>query len=334
MFPNSIEQLTVSADGSLRGGWSEPTLVPTEQASVPGTAVGLHYGQIAFEGMRARRIDGVSSVFRPDLHWHRLCRSMERLSMPVLDQGTFIRSIRMLLEAIDTDGTDATEGAPELAEFIYLRPIALAVDKDWSMGGAQRYRLFVFAGPANDAFQGLDRVVARVEAVRRRAWPGGTGDIKVPANYGPAFATQRLARRMGAHTVLWLDPLDRSIEEFSSMNVLFLDTEEVLWAPPPGPTVLDGVTRRSVVELARVSGFTVRESPVRWPDPKSDEPLRGTLFAAGTASGMAVVHEVREEGPDGELHTWRSSPSTSLRELQVMVEACYGGATCPEWWVR
>lgn len=326
MFPRAFEAIAVTLDGTRSDGWADdPEMLPGPP-SIPVVAVGLHYGQIAFEGMRARVLEGRGAAFRPGLHWERLSRSMSRLAIPPIDRPRFDRTLAALLAAIDPRVADP-------AEFLYLRPLVVAMDPDWSMSGSETFRLVLMAGWTREAFDRAPRVVAFAEARRRRTWPGGTGDVKVPANYGPAFATQQRATEVGAHTVLWLDPAERWVEEFTSMNALVVDDDGVLHAPAPGSTVLDGVTRRSVLEIAREAGIGVSESPMRWPAP-SERPadVTGTLLATGTAAGLAVVDEVRELSPEGELVRWTSERGESVATLQDLVRACYWGDARRDWW--
>lgn len=326
MFPKSFEPVSVVMEGTLREGWRDPPMLRTGVPEIPVHAVGLHYGQIAFEGLRARIRAGRAEVFRADLHWERLSRSMSRLSMPPVDRPMFDMALATLLAEID--------GQPADDEFLYVRPLVLAVDPDWSMGGAETFRLYLLAGRTREAFDRIHRVVAMVVADRRRTWPDGTGDVKVPANYGPAFAAQRSARRVGAHTVLWLDPQHRGIEEFTSMNAVFVDHLGVLHAPAPGSTVLDGITRRCVVELAKDASIEVDEDPLVWPDPTAHpEGLRGALLATGTAAGLAVIDEVREVSPSGDVLSWRSMLTDGrLSELRELTRACFRDDARPAWW--
>ena len=331
LFPNSIEPGCVVMDGSHRTGWPDPPILLSSHPQASVLSVGLHYGQIAFEGLRVRSrlSDGMLEVFRADLHWERLTRSMARLSMPVIDRPTFDVALGTLLEGISGRSPRGAE------EFLYIRPLVVAMDSDWSMGGSESFRFYLLAGWTREAFSRIPRVVARVEANQRRAWPGGTGDVKIPGNYGIALAAQQRAREVGAHTVLWLDPSDRSVEEFSSMNALFLDDRGQLWAPPPGMTILDGVTRRSILELAGDAGIAIREAPLRWPD-LSHRTLgpSGTLLATGTAAGLVVIDEVRERSRNREDWSWKSSPPDKhLADLRELTDACFRRDSRPDWWV-
>lgn len=327
MFPKSFEPVSVVMDGSLQRGWCEPPIATFDTPEIPVQAVGLHYGQIAFEGLRARVVDGRAEVFRADLHWERLCRSMARLAMPPIERPMFERALADLLVQITPDDANADE-------FLYVRPLVVALDSDWSMSGSQTFRLHVRAGWTREAFSRTPSVVALIEAQHRRTWPGGTGDVKIPANYGPAFASQHRARDAGAHTVLWLDPQSRHVEEFTSMNALLVDDGGVLRAPAPSSTVLDGVTRRSIVDLAATAGIPVDEAPLRWPDPeRGEDGPRGALLATGTAAGMSIVDEVREQPAGGGVHTWRSSSGHEhLVQLRELLDSCFWGDARPEWW--
>lgn len=118
------------------------------------------------------------------------------------------------------------------------------------------------------------------------------------------------------------------------MNALFVDDVGLLCAPEPGSTVLDGVTRRSIIELARDAGVSVSEAPMLWSDP-SDGPggRQGALLATSTAAGMVVVDEVREKSPSGKVWSWQSSPKNEvLVELRELADSCFWGNGRPEWW--
>ncbi|MEZ4655916.1 MAG: aminotransferase class IV, partial [Candidatus Eisenbacteria bacterium] len=204
MFPNWFAPASVVLEYS-GGAWDAPRVL-REPPVLSLRAVGLHYGQIAFEGLRAAQVDGRLHAFRPDLHRRRLNRSLDRLSMPSVPGATFGAALSSLLDAM------AVPPTPEPGSFLYLRPLVVAVDEDWSMSGAVRYELHVLAGWTLPAFHDLQRVRARVEATDRRALSGAAGVVKVPSNYGSSMVAQRRARDIGAHTVLWIEPESRAVE--------------------------------------------------------------------------------------------------------------------------
>lgn len=291
-------------------------------------AVGLHYGQIAFEGLRARPIDGRLHAFRPDLHHRRLVRSLKRLSMPPVPERAFGAGLSTLLEAV------AVPSGLEPDWFLYVRPLVLAVDEDWSMSGGERFELHMLAGWAAPAFHDVPRIRARLDDRGRRSLAGDAGVVKVPANYGAAMAAQSRAREVGAHTVLWVTPGSRTVEEFTSMNALVM-SDGVLHAPAPGADILDGVVRRTVLELVEAAGIAVSESAIVWPPPDAPDETVSSLLACATATGLVEVAAVKEVGADGQVHTWRAptQPCEQIVELRRTVEAVLGGRAGEQWWV-
>lgn len=326
MFPNSFAPVSVVLEWS-NGTWGAPEVL-REHPTISLRAVGLHYGQIAFEGLRAAPADGRLRAFRPDLHHRRLARSLERLSMPAVPGEAFGAALSSLLEA--------TAVPPDLepGSFLYLRPLMVAVDEDWSMSGAERFELHVLAGWTLPAFHGLPRVRARVDTTDRRAMSGASGVVKVPANYGSAMVAQRRAQAIGAHTVLWISPASRAIEEFTSMNALAVTSDGVLHAPPPGAGVLDGVVRRTVLELAATAGVAVKHDSVPWPAPDEPSGRIVALLASATAAGLVGVDGVKEVDAAGDIHTWRpaSTRREEVVELGHLVDAVLGGAQAEAWW--
>lgn len=325
MFPNSFAPVSVVL-ASSGGAWGSSTIL-REPPVLPLRAVGLHYGQVAFEALRTAPVDGRLQVFRPELHHRRLSRSLERLSMPSVPGPTFGAALSSLL--------DALEVPPDLepGSFLYLRPLVVAVDEDWSMSGSVRFELHVLAGWTQPAFHGLPRVRARVEASDRRALAGASGVVKVPSNYGSSMVAQHRAQDIGAHTVLWIAPGSRAVEEFTSMNALVVTGDGVLHAPPPGAGVLDGVVRRSVLELAPAAGVQVSLDPVTWPAPDEPGDRVAALLASATAAGVVGVDGVKEVDADGVIHTWRPSTAPDeLVELRRLVDLALGGTAPDGWW--
>lgn len=325
MFPTSFAPVSAVLDG-VDGRWGAPQL-RHEPSTLSVRAVGVHYGQVAFEALRATPVDGRLRVFRPDLHHARLARSLDRLSMPPLPGATFGTALGALLDVLETP-RDLEPGT-----FLYLRPLVVAVDEDWSMSGAVRFELHVLAGWTRPAFDGLPRVRARAIAADRRALSGPAGVVKVPANYGSSMVAQHRAQDIGAHTVLWLTPGERTVEEFTSMNALVVTADGVVHAPAPGPGVLDGVVRRTVLELAAEAGVPTSDAPVAWPAPGAPSDHVTALLASATAAGVVDVAGVKEVDEQGEVHTWRAAPpSDEVLELHRRTEAALAGRTHEAWW--
>jgi len=326
VFPSSFVPVSAVLECS-DGAWGTPQVL-TESPTLSMRAVGLHYGQVAFEALRAEPVAGRLHVFRPDLHHRRLERSLARLSMPLVPGATFGAVLGELLGALVVP-PDLQPGS-----FLYLRPLVVAVDEDWSMSGAVQFELHVLAGWALPAFHDVPRVRARVEATDRRALSGAAGIVKVPANYGSSMVAQRRAQEIGAHTVLWVAPDTRAVEEFTSMNALVVTIDGVLHAAPPGAGVLDGVVRRSVLELADRAGVAVSQAPLAWPSPDEPGNRVAALLASSTAVGLVPIAGVKEVRSGGEVHTWRPAAEPDpVRELRRLVDATFAGASPEGWWV-
>lgn len=326
MFPSTFAPVSVAVD-CIDGSWGSVRTLD-ESATLSLRAVGLHYGQVAFEGLRAVPVSGQLHVFRPDLHHRRLARSLERLSMPVVPGPVLGGAIAALLRRV----TVPEDLGPDW--FLYLRPLVLAVDEDWSMSGGRRFELRVLAGWTAPAFHDVPEVRAMVDTGGRRALAGTTGVVKVPANYGSAMSAQRRARSVGAYTVLWLTPGSRVVEEFTSMNALVV-VDGVLHAPAPSAEVLDGVIRRSVLELAGEAGVETSDEPVVWQAPDRSDGRASALLATATAVGMVAVDHVAEVRDDGTVHAWRAEPgpAAELAELLRLVDDALLGRRSEQWWV-
>jgi branched-subunit amino acid aminotransferase/4-amino-4-deoxychorismate lyase len=325
MFPSSFAPVSVVV-GCVDGSWG-PVEPMANQGALSLRAVGLHYGQVAFEGLRAVSIDGRLHVFRPDLHHRRLARSLERLSMPAVPGPVLGGALAALLDRVAIP-EDLGPGW-----FLYLRPLVVAVDEDWSMSGGRQFELHVLTGWTAPAFHDVPEIRALADSAGRRALSGRAGVVKVPANYGSAMPAQHRARSVGAYTVLWLTPGSRVVEEFTSMNALVV-VDGVLHAPAPGPEVLDGVIRRSVLELAGDAGVVTSDEPVVWPHPDRSDGRVSALLATATAVGLVGVEQVAEVSPDGAVQTWRSpaDPPVEVAELRRIVDDVLVGRRAEHWW--
>ena len=273
------------------GAWSGADVVPFEALSLSPAAMVLHYGQAIFEGLKAyRQPDGGVALFRPDLNAARFDRSAERLAMPRLPDGLLVDACRELVR-IDDSFVPAVDG-----QSLYLRPTMIATETGLGVRAADEYLFLVIASPAGSYFpSGVKPLTVWVADQHIRAARDGTGAAKTAGNYAGSLAAKADAVRRGCDDVLFLDARDRRwVEELSGMNIVFVsqrDGRTELTAPPPDGTILDGVTRRSLLELAAHLGFDVIERPVA-----VDEVLGGAFgeaFACGTAAVVAPIGAVR-----------------------------------------
>ncbi|MBS1665706.1 MAG: branched-chain amino acid aminotransferase [Bacteroidetes bacterium] len=273
------------------GAWQGPEIIPFGAFSLLPTTLAFHYGQTIFEGLKAfRTVDGRIQIFRPDRHYERMVKSAERLCMPVVSKEVFIEGLSRLV-ALDKDWVPGQEGGA-----LYLRPFQIAVDTRLSVKVSDSYRFAIVCLPAGQYFAKPVRV--KVEREYTRAVRGGTGAAKCGGNYGGALYPTQKAKEEGYDQVLWTDGQHHDyIEESGMMNVFFV-IDGVLVTPPSSDSILDGITRDSLITLAKTAGIPVEERPISV-DMLREAIERGRVqeaFGAGTA---AVVSPIRVIGIDG-----------------------------------
>ncbi|CAL9409754.1 branched-chain amino acid aminotransferase [Streptomyces sp. enrichment culture] len=332
------EQFTphmVTAEWTERDGWSTPCLSPFGDLSMSPAMVGLHYGQVVFEGLKAHRRGGDSvACFRPADHASRLRRSAERLAIPALPEESLLAAVDLLLEA---DGGCLPE-RPGLS--LYLRPVLYASEANLALRPARRYAFLLIAFVTGGFFSDRpDPVRVWVGRDYTRAAPGGTGAVKFAGNYAPSYAAQEQARRAGCDQVVWLDPVERRwIDELGGMNLFFVrgaGPSAQLVTPPVTGTLLPGVTRDSLLHLAGARGLAVREEPLsveRW----KAECLDGTItetFASGTAAVVTPVGSVLDGTESWQVGTGLAG-SVTLALRDALVDIHTGRAPAPEGWLR
>jgi branched-chain amino acid aminotransferase len=295
---DNIELGTYTTDHMLvcdysDGAWQTPEIQPFGPFQLSPTTLALHYGQTIFEGMKAfRTVDGRVHIFRPDRHYERLARTTERMCMPTPPEDVFMEGMRRLVEL------DAAWVPGQAGTSLYLRPMEFATGTKLTVRVSDNYRFAIIALPAAAYFGKPLRV--KVEQQYVRAVRGGTGFAKCGGNYGGAFYPTQQARAEGYDQVIWTDGIEhRYLEEMGMMN-LFCVIDGVLVTPPLGDSLLDGVTRDSLLTIALDAGLTVEERPV------TVEELREGLergkveevFGAGTAAVVAPIETIGIDGMD------------------------------------
>lgn len=291
-------------DGVADVGWSNPRIVPYAPLSLEPAAVGLHYAQTIFEGLKAyRATDDAVRLFRPDRNIARFNRSAARLCMPPIDPALFLAALKQLV-GLDRDWVPRAPGTS-----LYIRPVAFACDPDLRVRPSRSYRLFIILSPVGVYYaEGFRPLRIRVEDGYVRSVRGGTGAAKTAGNYAASLLAGEDAHRDGFAQVLWLDGVEqRYIEEVGSMNIVFVIGDELV-TPPVTGTILDGVTRDSVLRLARDYDVRVAERPITIDEvftAARDGALR-EIFGTGTAAVISPVGELTYKGEsiivnDGEV---------------------------------
>ncbi|WP_428844203.1 branched-chain amino acid aminotransferase [Dietzia natronolimnaea] len=270
------------------GGWRDARVVPFGPLSLnPGSAV-LHYGQGVFEGLKVyRHADGHLRAFRAHAHARRFASSAARLAMPELPESLFIESIRQLARA-DAGWVPHQRGAS-----LYVRPFLIATEAFLGVRPSREATYGVIASPAGPYFADADNGI-RLWLSRdySRAGPGGTGEAKCGGNYAASLPALHQARANGCAQVLFTDASTRTwVEEAGNMNIFFVFADRTLVTPPLSGAILAGVTRDSVLCLARDMGYRAIERPIsveEWRAAAASGELR-EVFAVGTAAVITPV---------------------------------------------
>ena len=309
--------------------WSRSEVRAFEPLSLSPAAMVLHYGQAIFEGIKAfRQSDGSVALFRADLNAVRFDRSARRLAMPPLTDGMFVSACLDLVRA-DEAWVPTVEG-----QSLYLQPKMIATESGLGVRAASEYLFLIIASPAGSYFAaGMRPITVWVAEDLTRAAPHGTGAAKAAGNYAASLAAKADAVSRGCDEVLFLDAVERRwVEELSGMNVVFVSTRNgrtMLTSPPAEGTILDGVTRRSILELAAYLGYEVVERPVA-----IAEVLDGAFdeaFACGTAAVVAPIGRVQSESRDRPLGDGEIGPVTA-RLRTALVDIQEGRTDDPFGW--
>jgi branched-chain amino acid aminotransferase len=280
------------------GQWQKGVLEPYGPFEMSPSSMVFHYGQAIFEGMKAyRQVDGSISLFRPGMNIARFNRSAERLCMPQVPEALFLEGLMQLIQ-LDADWVPRdAHGA------LYIRPFMIATDSFVGVRASDTYTFCIFTCPVGAYYK--EPVKVKVETHFTRATPGGTGFAKAAGNYAGALYPSQLAQKQGYHQLLWTDAVEHKyIEESGTMNAMFV-VDGVLVSPKTSDTILAGVTRDTVLTLARDLGIPVEERRISVQE--LEEGLRSgrvtEAFGVGTAATIAPMALVGFESGDVPLPT-------------------------------
>jgi len=313
-------------------GWHDAKIVPRQAFNLDPAALVLHYAQEIFEGLKAYRLpDGGVTLFRPDANAQRFARSATRMAMPPLPEALFVESLHALVRA-DADWVPGGAG-----QSLYLRPFMFASDPMLGIRPGSEYQYCVTASPVAPIFKGGDAgVTLWVSDTYVRAAPGGTGAAKCGGNYAAGLAAQQEAAREGCDQVIFLDAVERRwIEELGGMNVCFVMADGSLVTPPLGGTILPGITRDSLLTLARDMGITVREEPYAIDQCHADAES-GRLaeaFACGTAAVVTPIVRVKGRKHSFTVGAGRPGPVTQ-RLHAALTDIQFGRASDTHGWLQ
>lgn len=310
-------------------GWHDPRVVPYAPLTLdPATSV-LHYGQAVFDGLKAfRGADGTVRLFRAQRHAERLNKSCAALCIPPLDTDLVRRSFEAIV-GVDHEWVPSTPGTS-----LYIRPTVIATDVMLGVHPAHNYIYFVICSPVGAYYkEGVKPVRILATDTHVRAVQGGLGEAKTAANYAASLSAQQEAEQQGYTQVLWLDGVERRwIDEVGTMNIMMLIGDEVV-TPPLAGTILDGVTRNSILTLLRDWGMRVSERRISIEEVMQagrDGTLR-EMWGTGTA---AVVSPVGELGYKGEKISIGNGQTGALTQklYDAIVAIQYGRAPDKHGW--
>lgn len=315
---------------SLGGGWHRPRVQPYGPISLDPAAAVLHYGQEIFEGMKAyRHEDGSIWTFRPEANAGRMRRSAQRLALPELPLEYFVDSLRQLI-AVDADWVPS---APETS--LYLRPFMFAKEAFLGVRPAEKVAYYVIGSPAGAYFHGgVAPVSIWLSTTYARAGKGGTGAAKTGGNYASSLVAQAEAAENGCAQVMFLDSSEgKYLEELGGMNIVLVRKDGTL-VTPQSDSILEGITRDSILQLARDRGHTVEERRVtidEWREGAASGDIV-EVFACGTAAVVTPIAQLKAadftigsaDAPAGEL-------TMSLR--QELTDIQYGRAEDRHGWL-
>ena len=273
------------------GNWSKPKIIPYGDISLSPANSAIHYGQSCFEGMKAHRDqNGDIVLFRPYENARRFNTSNKRMCIPEINEDLFVNSI---LELISIDKNWVPQN---LDHSLYIRPFIFASDPYIGIKPSDSYKFMIFTCPVGSYYS--EPVSVKVETHYSRAVQGGTGFSKAAGNYAAALYPAMLASQEGFRQLIWTDAKEHKyIEEAGTMNVLFV-IDNVLVTPIVGDTILNGITRKSVVDIAKDWGMEVQERKIEVQE--VFEALKdGSLteaFGAGTAATIAPISNISLNG--------------------------------------
>ncbi|MFV0428391.1 MAG: branched-chain amino acid aminotransferase [Arachnia sp.] len=328
VFGRSFTDHMAAAEWYKDRGWVNPSIVPTADFAMHPAAAVLHYGQEIFEGLKAyRREDGSVWLFRPDRNAARFAGSARRLAMAPLPEELFLASVTALVEV-----DQAWVPTPDGEKSLYLRPFQIASEPYLGVREAHSYRYAVIASPVGAYYP--EPVRLWVTKNYTRAAKGGTGAAKCGGNYAGSLAAQNEAQEHGCGQVLYTDGAERKwIEECGTMNVMFVTADGQLITPALG-SILEGVTRDSLLRLAPEHGLTAVERAISITELR-DGLSNGYItevFACGTAAVITPITGFAS--PEwGEVLVGDGTPGAITQAMRThLLDIQYGRVADPHGW--
>jgi branched-chain amino acid aminotransferase len=317
-------------DHSVKKGWHNPRIEPYAPIMMQPSTMVLHYGQSIFEGLKAFKTDsGAINLFRPQDNFRRFNYSAEKMCIPKIDEDFALEALKQLL-IVEKRWVPSSPGTT-----LYIRPTIIAMDPFLGVRASYDYRFFIILSPVGAYYkEGFDPVKIWVTEKYVRAVPGGVGDVKTAGNYAASLCASEEAHKLGFTQVLWLDGVERRyIEEVGSMNIFFVIDDEII-TPALTGSILSGVTRDTVIQLAAAWGkpVTQRRISIEEVIEAHDTGKLQECFGSGTAAVISPVGEIKYKERlfklgNGNVGPWAKKFFDTITGIQ------YGRIDDPKGWV-
>jgi branched-chain amino acid aminotransferase len=318
-------------DYDPRNKWHNPRIDPYGPMQMDPSTMVFHYGQAIFEGLKAYRTQsGAVQLFRPQDNLRRMNRSARALCIPEIDESLVLDGLKQLIRL----EKDWVPSAPETS--LYIRPTIIAMDPFLGVRASHTYRFFIILSPVGAYYpEGFNPVKIWVTKDYVRAVRGGVGDSKAAGNYAASLFAGELAHEKGYTQVLWLDGVEQQyVEEVGSMNIFFVINDEIV-TPALNGSILPGITRDSVIQLAKYWGMSVTERKISI-DEVFEAHGQGTLkeiFGSGTAAVISPVGELKYD--DKVIHVGDGKVGPVAQKLfKTLTDIQYGNVKDPMGWIE
>jgi branched-chain amino acid aminotransferase len=293
----------------IGGKWTNLQILPVGEIPVHPGNMAWHYGQAIFEGMKATcDEEGNALLFRPELHSKRLNASARRMCMPEVPQDLFLQAIHTIVDMEKAWIPKATGSA------LYIRPFMIATDETIGVKASETYKFIIFVMPVGPYYSQPVKLLSQDKYVR--AVVGGVGEAKTAGNYAASLYPASEARKQGFDQVMWLDGIEKKyIQEVGTMNIFFVVDNEIL-TPNLDGAILDGITRKCIIELLTSEGYKVTQRPISI-DEIVEAHKAGKLteaFGSGTAAVIAHVAKIQYNDYSADLDPINHPVSTFAKD--------------------
>ena len=300
------------------GDWCNCSIVPFHSLEIHPAFTALHYGQSIFEGLKAyKSINGIPQIFRPDGNANRFNKSATRMAMPEVPEELFLAALHELI-SLDSDWIPTHEGSA-----LYIRPLMFATDEFVGIKPADSFNFIIFTSPVGSYYPRPVKVLVAQEHVR--AFRGGVGTAKAAGNYAATMLALKNARKEGYDQVLWTDGVEfKYIQEIGTMNVFFVIDDKVITPSLDDGTILDGITRDSVIQLLKDKDVPIEIRRISI-DEIYGAHKNGKLndfFGTGTAATISHISDIGYRGenlhlPDPEIRTISNQLKQELEDIKT-----------------